>query len=542
MSAAADGAVSTPRPLAVGGQGGQPHDVVLLPLKDLKLSDSESQVERRAHFDKAALKELAVSIEAQGMLQAIVVRKLELERGRVNWVVVAGERRYLAAQIAGWEWVPCNVRVLTDQQVIELQLVENLQREGLHELAEAEAYEQLQELGLNAEQIAAKCGRSPTYVLRRLRLKTLSKACRRAFYDGKLGFTVALELAKLPVHAHQDELLKEVLDRAEEGHWRGPMSAADVREDAEERFLSELKGAPFPVDAAGLIPKVGSCHGCPKRTGAQGALFDQVKGLGNCLDLDCFNAKKKAHGEQLLSAAKDAGQKVLRNQADIPEAYVRLDHQPRHGGKSIKQLLDKDYQPILVQLKTGEVVPVAAAADAKKVMPAAPRDRGMDDYRRRQRAEEKKRALENTYRRAVLTELAGKPFFTSDAGRLADLRLATDQMAHRLSHDTMKALFKAMGWEPIEKKAQYRGKWLDYSGALDKILKGFETENELWQLLRILTVADDLVVYNNQGPPDRKDRLHQMAERLGVAWKLILKNVTDAAAAKAKPKKKAVRK
>jgi hypothetical protein len=138
----------------------------------------------------------------------------------------------------------------------------------------------------------------------------------------------------------------------------------------------------------------------------------------------------------------------------------------------------------------------------------------------------------------VLTELAGKPFFTSDAGRLADLRLATDQMANRLSHDTKKALFKAMGWEPIEKKAQYRGKWLDYDSALEKILKGYETESELWQLLRILTVADDLVVYNNQGAPDRKDRLHQLAERLGVAWKLILKNLTEAAAAKAKPKAK----
>jgi ParB/RepB/Spo0J family partition protein len=340
----------------------------LIPRKLLVLSETESQVERRAHFNKARIKELAESLDANGMVNPILVRPAA-KKGNpaTQFEIVAGERRFMAAGLAEWPEVPCSVRELNDQQVIEVQLTENLDREELHELAEAEGYEALVSHGMNAEQIAAKFGRSPTYVLRRLRLKTLSKAVRRAFYDGKLGFTVALELAKLPIHEHQDELLEEVLDHLD--HWQGPMSAADVRDHAEQHFLSELKGAPFPIAEAGLVPKAGACHGCPKRSGAQGALFEQVKGLGHCLDLVCFNAKKKAHGERMLSEAKDRGQKILRNQAEVPDSYVRLDHQPSHQGKSVKQLLDKDYQPVLVQLKTGEVALLASHKDDAKAKP-----------------------------------------------------------------------------------------------------------------------------------------------------------------------------
>jgi ParB/RepB/Spo0J family partition protein len=469
------------------------------------------------------------------MLNAIVVRPAPNDVRAFE--LVAGERRFLAAGLAEWPEVPCSVHQLTDQQVIEVQLVENLQREGLHELAEAEAYEALQELGLTAEQIAAKCGRSPTYVLRRLRLKTLSKACRRAFYDGKIGFTVALELAKLPVHAHQDELLEWVEDESE----YQVVTAEDVREHAQRDFLSELKGAPFPTAMASLIPKAGDCISCPKRTGAQGALFDQVKGLGHCLDLVCFNAKKKAHGEVLLNDAKDRGQKVLRNQADIPESYVRLDHQPRHGGKSVKQLLDKDYVPTLVQLKTGEVVPVAAAAEVKKVLPKEPaRDSsgGNNDYRAQQRVADRKRAQEQKYRAQLLQYIHAEGQAGSTAKDLvADLELAVERLGYRLDHDSKKRLFKAMGWEPKVNK-RYGTNYKDYE-LKSYIAAAKGKEHELRLLLRVFAVAGDLDGGGQySGTPSRDDNLHQLAERLGIKHQALLAGIKAAAAAKSKPAKK----
>jgi ParB/RepB/Spo0J family partition protein len=135
------------------------NDLRTIPLSSLRLSQTQAQAERRAHFDQAKLAELAESIKTVGLLQPLVVRPAppyivehndqgpvyETEVGACE--IIAGERRYLAAQLAGLVEVPCSVRQLTDEQVLEVQLVENLQREDLHELAEAEGYEALQQLG-----------------------------------------------------------------------------------------------------------------------------------------------------------------------------------------------------------------------------------------------------------------------------------------------------------------------------------------------------------------------------------------------------------
>lgn len=505
------------------------HQQIAIELLDL--SCTESQIERRAHFDKNALKELGVSLQENGLLQAIVVRPVDR-----RFQIIAGERRYLAAKSIGWKDIACNVRFFSDAQVVEAQLTENLEREKLHELAEAEGYEALQSFGMSTEQIGAKFGRSPSYVARRLRLKTLGKAARRAFYDGKIGFTVALELAKLPIHAHQDELLAEALDR---GQWDGPMTAEEIREVAEGTYQSKLAGAAFPTADPKLIPKAGDCNSCVKRTGAHGDLFDQVKGLGNCLDLDCFKAKKKAHGERLLETAKDAGQKVLRNQATMPDSYIRLDLQPDGGaGKSVKQLLGKDYVPVLVQLKSGEVIQAAPADEVKKILPKErPRSSDSDNqYKVQQRAQEKKRRLELDYRAELLRMIVCEKL---GADVRADLRLACEAMADRMHHDGKVRIFKVMDWEVTERKCKYRGTVKEYEFA--KVLKGYETETELRQLLRILSVAGDLEVYSH-ADFDRKDRLHKLAERLGLKAAELRKGMEAAAAEKAKPKKKAGKK
>ena len=119
-------------------------DIRTLPLAALTFSQTRAQIERREHFDKAALTELADSIKNVGVVQPILVRPFrdEMVNGEA-FEVVAGERRVLAARQAGLEEILGTVRDLTDEQVLELQLVENLQRQDLHELAEAEGYEAL---------------------------------------------------------------------------------------------------------------------------------------------------------------------------------------------------------------------------------------------------------------------------------------------------------------------------------------------------------------------------------------------------------------
>ena len=127
--------------------------------------------------------------------------------------IVAGERRWRASREAGLDTIPAIVRTLDDSQVLEIQLVENLHREGLHELEEAEGYEILmQQHHYDIEQLVAKVGRSRAYVYARLKLLALDKKSRDAFYAGKLTAATALLLARIPVPALQQEALKAITD------------------------------------------------------------------------------------------------------------------------------------------------------------------------------------------------------------------------------------------------------------------------------------------------------------------------------------------
>src|SRR5690606_3917746 len=114
-----------------------------LPLADITPSTTHIQEMRRGRFDQAQLQELADSIRNLALGQAVVVRRRD---GGVPYELVAGERRFLAAKLAGLSTIPATVRDFTDDQVLEVQLVENLQRAGLHELEEAEGYDELMKL------------------------------------------------------------------------------------------------------------------------------------------------------------------------------------------------------------------------------------------------------------------------------------------------------------------------------------------------------------------------------------------------------------
>lgn len=151
-------------------------EIALISLDQLKPSSTESQTERRKHFDKAALGELADSIKTAGLINPVLVRPVN-----GHFEIVAGERRFMAAELAGVSEIPATVRELTDEQVLEIQLIENLQREGLHPLSEAEGYDKLiRTHGHTAEEIADKLGKSKAYVYARIKLLALGPAARQA--------------------------------------------------------------------------------------------------------------------------------------------------------------------------------------------------------------------------------------------------------------------------------------------------------------------------------------------------------------------------
>lgn len=163
----------------------------------------------RKHFEQDALEELAESIRENGVIQPLIVRK---ENG--GFEIVAGERRWRAAKIAKLEKLPVIIRTATDQDVAELTLIENIQREDLDPIEEAEAYEKLAErFGLTHEEIARKTGKNRSVVTNQLRLLRLSENAKKALVSGSItvGHARALLAASSP--GEMDSLLGEVLKK-----------------------------------------------------------------------------------------------------------------------------------------------------------------------------------------------------------------------------------------------------------------------------------------------------------------------------------------
>lgn len=292
----------------------------------------ESPTNPRKHFDEAALNELAASLREHGVMSPLLVRPWPGE-GKA-YEIVAGARRYRAAKIAQLQGVPAIIRDLTDKQVVELQLIENLQRKDLHELEEAEGFKLLVDRhGYSVDDIAAKIGKSVRHVYTRLQLCRIAGAAREAFSEGKLSASVALLLARIPVKALQEKAAKEVTTPDYAGE---PMSFRQARDYIERNFMLALKGAPFPTEDAALVPKAGACGACPKRTGNQAELFGDVKSADTCTDPTCFSAKKEAHRERRAAEWKAQGVKVITGKAakeikphawsdSLAQGYVALD-------------------------------------------------------------------------------------------------------------------------------------------------------------------------------------------------------------------------
>lgn len=153
-----------------------------------------SPLQPRKTFDEAAIAELTASVADKGVLQPIVVRPVD-----GGFEVVAGERRFRAAQRAGLTSIPAVVREFTDQETLEVAIIENLQREDLNPVEEARAFKQLLDFGLNQEQVAVAVGRSRSAVANQLRLLTLPKSIQDALESQALSAGHARAIMAQPV-------------------------------------------------------------------------------------------------------------------------------------------------------------------------------------------------------------------------------------------------------------------------------------------------------------------------------------------------------
>ncbi|WP_416143797.1 nucleoid occlusion protein [Planococcus koreensis] len=175
---------------------------------------SANKFQPRTVFDESKIEELARTIHMHGVIQPIVVRLAETdETGDPHYEIIAGERRFRAMSSLGWDEVPAIVRNLSDKETASIALIENLQREELTSIEEANAYQNLLELhGITQEALAQRLGKGQSTVANKLRLLKLPADIQQALLDRKLMERHARALLKVKDVDMQKKLFDETLE------------------------------------------------------------------------------------------------------------------------------------------------------------------------------------------------------------------------------------------------------------------------------------------------------------------------------------------
>ena len=224
-----DGARPTVLPDVQAAAAASGSRVMQVPLDQI----DENPYQTRQHFDSQAMQELAESIRANGVVQPVVVRATPAGR----FVLILGERRCRASKLAGKPTIPAIVRSVSDQQAAEMTVVENLQRQDLNCLEQANAFARLsREFGLTQEQIGQRTGMARESVSNYMRLLKLPPMVQHYLGEGKLGFSEARVLLQLT----DPELILRIADEAV----RKQMSVLQLKD------LVDHTNNPMPKDPA----------------------------------------------------------------------------------------------------------------------------------------------------------------------------------------------------------------------------------------------------------------------------------------------------
>lgn len=167
---------------------------------------SPNKTQPRKSFDEASLKELSDSIREKGVIEPLIVR-----RSIDGYELVAGERRWRASRMAGLEEVPAVIIEATDEESLELAIIENIQREDLNAVEEAEAYRSLMGFGLSQEEVAKKVGKDRATVANYLRLLKLPPEVKAEIVKGSITMGHARALLSIEGHAAQTELCRTII-------------------------------------------------------------------------------------------------------------------------------------------------------------------------------------------------------------------------------------------------------------------------------------------------------------------------------------------
>ena len=459
--------------------------------RDIPLHLVRISYTNRTRFNPEALQQLAENIAEVGILQPILMRPVTPTPEAPQILeVVAGERRFRAAVMAGLTVAPASIKVLTDLQAAEIQLLENIQRENPHPLEEAIGFEQLMlNHGFNADQLAAKVKQSRSYVYGRLKLCALATGVRDDFLDDKFSASVALLIARLPTPAMQVQAVEEIVKGNR--HTGEPMSYRSAQHHIRYNYMLDIGNAVFPIKDARLVEKAGSCDTCQKRTSNQPDADinddDDDEAADYCTEPACYHEKTAAFQQRKRDEAAKTGQTIIAGDEAkkiMPNSYGSL----RAGWSDIDKTMylpsgSTNYRTLL-QDKLPEITLLESPHAAGTFLSIARTDEleelvesiigaGKTDASRaaldkvREQKSEREAGIERKYRKELFEAVRVAPI---GAANLYDERGVAAQLYRNLPQQEEAHLRKFWNWAGPEYESGYDNEKKQYVNGTNKIL------------------------------------------------------------------------
>ncbi|HBZ67560.1 MAG TPA: hypothetical protein DEO70_12050 [Bacteroidales bacterium] len=275
--------------------------IQMIPLEAIVLS----QMNPRRTFNEASISELAESILQVGVLSPVIVRPV-----KKGFELICGARRFKATKLSGLTEIPSIVRKLSDTEALELMITENLQRQDVSPLEEAEAFQNLiTHRQYDVQALVTRFGKSEFYIRMRLKLNDLIPEFRELLSLDHIGVSHAMELCKLDGQ-YQRELFQSQFSNYQGLFWSCP-SVKVLKRNIEQNFTLKLENATFSLDDNTLNKIAGSCTSCPQNTASNQLLFPDVTGTGICMDRGCFKQKSETYFQREIARIQDEEPGIL---------------------------------------------------------------------------------------------------------------------------------------------------------------------------------------------------------------------------------------
>lgn len=284
----------------------------------------EAPYNPRRRFSDSGMEEMTASVLRHGVLVPLLVRAIMVtdDTGLPPvgyYEIIAGARRFRAAKAAGLPSVPVRVLELTDDEALELAILENLTREDVHPMDEAAGFQALlQRPGYDVAAVAARVSKSESYVYQRLQLLKLIPIAQESFLADRIHAGHALLISRLQPK-DQEEALERTYDRY--GHERVLVGVRQLAAWIQSNIYLDLSAAPFDTAHEELLPAAGSCVACPKRSGYAPALFADIHKADTCTDPTCYQEKIKAHIKVTQRNARAGGEDLLEVSTEWSRPY-----------------------------------------------------------------------------------------------------------------------------------------------------------------------------------------------------------------------------